>query len=172
VAGGEGGAQRFEGLKGAVLTCREPLARAALLVLCDAWPEAVAFERLVDEACARPESGDGDALRKAAPYLAQYLLKVYLTAGDSLLELHVVPPAVVRAAGERPRTSPLTWMQAATNGPVTTLRHEAVMPDARERLLLRHLDGDHDRASLRELLGGTEPDEMLRRLARNAFLAK
>jgi protein-L-isoaspartate O-methyltransferase len=67
----------------------------------------------------------------------------------SIVALHVHPPTVVAAAGERPRASALARYEAATQPHVTSLLHTRVrVLDANARRLLAMLDGDTDRAAL------------------------
>src|SRR5262249_15190105 len=49
---------------------------------------------------------------------------------------------------ERPVASPLARRQAATDAPVTSLRHRLVTLSEFDRVILRHLDGTRDRAAL------------------------
>jgi hypothetical protein len=63
--------------------------------------------------------------------------------------LHVQPPPLAIAPGERPRASPLARWQAARQDELTSLLHARVrVPDPNARRLLSLLDGTRDRASL------------------------
>jgi len=72
---------------------------------------------------------------------------------SSLVTLHVHPPALAVAAGERPAASPLARLQAQTQDDVTTLQHARVrLEDPNARRLLALCDGTRDRAALARAL--------------------
>lgn len=82
----------------------------------------------------------------AARPLETFLRDAYVGA---IVNLHVHPPALVAAAGERPLASPLARWQAARQEELTTLTHTRVrVPDPHARRLLTLLDGTRDRAAL------------------------
>jgi methyltransferase-like protein len=118
-----------------------------LRCLFEAWPAALAFEALWERVRARlPHVGDGDRLN-----LAEVLLSCYL---DGVVELHLRPPALAAAAGERPRASAVARYQAAAGQPLCNLRHCPVDLDAFDRLVLQQLDGTRGRPALLEALAG------------------
>jgi len=69
--------------------------------------------------------------------------------------LSVSPSAPQLEVTEHPRATRLARYQAEQGEFVTNLWHEAVRLSDVERHLLRHLDGERDRASLAELLLAT-----------------
>src|SRR5262249_29846596 len=135
----------FVGRKGASLACHEPLVKAAFLSLWEVWPEAMPFDALLRAAQKRLQAPEDDFSRNQyADFLCRYLLKLYSSAGSSLLDLHVHPPAVTRKVSERPTASPLARLQAAEGTRATNLRHELIDLDDVERRLLGHLDGTRE----------------------------
>jgi methyltransferase-like protein len=168
------GAERFEGLKQVVVTCREPVMKSAMHYLHEIWPDAVPFEELCrvahDRLPAREDDGP-DTRAKERQFLANSLLQMYAGASINLVELSLRRPRLARAVSPRPVVSPLARLQAEAGNRATSLRHESVRLNERERLALRHLDGSRDRAALAELLGGADAaDEELHKLARHGFL--
>jgi len=145
----------FETPAGVTLNSREPLVKAAMTCLAEAWPQALPFTQLVEKARARVqaikcEDHSADADTQA---LGQTLLSFYGTASTNLIELYLNPPAFVTAVSDRPRAFALARLQAARGPRVTNLRHESVFLGEFERQLLRLLDGTHDRAALADALG-------------------
>jgi methyltransferase-like protein len=140
----EAGRVTFRGPKGASLTTDEPLAKAAMLALGAAWPDAVPVSEL----------GDGEALQSL-------LLQAYAA---NLVQLHVWTPALATTPSARPRASALARLQATEGSRITNLRHATLeVTDDLGRHLIRLLDGTRDRpALLREL--DRPPDELERSL--------
>jgi SAM-dependent methyltransferase len=163
----------FVGRKGATLSCHEPLVKAAFLSLWEIWPEAVSFVSLLQSAQKRLQApGDDFSRNQYADFLCRYLLKLYSSAGTSLLDLHVCPPAVTRRVGARPVASPLARLQVQEGSRATNLRHELIELDEVERRLLGELDGSREWTTLAGLVGDGAPldlGEYMERLARKGF---
>ncbi len=165
---GPGVVEEFRGPSGGVMRTDLPLAKAAMLVLGEAWPRRLPFAELLVLAAARlADPGEADADHTAA--LARVLLA---TAWSGLVGLHVHVPRLAGKAGERPLASPLARRQLLSGDKAVTLLHTTVtVSDEVSRRLLLLLDGTRDRTALRDALAeqmdvrpGT-PDE------RAAFLA-
>jgi hypothetical protein len=151
----DAGRVTFRGPRGASLTTDEPAAKAAMLALGGAWPDAVPVAEL----------GDGEPLHGL-------LLQAYAA---NLVQLHVWTPALATAPSERPVASPLARIQAAEGTRVTNLRHATVeVPDDLGRRLITLLDGTRDRAALLAELGrpAEELDSSLAGLAAAALLER
>jgi SAM-dependent methyltransferase/methyltransferase-like protein len=135
------------------LTTTQPLLKAAFACLSSVWPKAVPFDavwtdvvrQLGDEADAVP-GGDGRA------FLADGLLRCYLTDSAHLVELHVCAPSIAIEPGERPMTTPLARYQSRHGADIATLNHSLADVGAVDRFVLAHLDGTRDRAALVRLL--------------------
>ena len=139
--------QRFVNAAGQAFPVALPLAKAGLMALSSAYPDALAYDELAFSAQsvlaqfgASPER-DEEAFRDAlfALLMAQAVLPTVSTQRYGC------------APGERPRAHALARLQAATPGCAATgARHEAVDLDAAGRALLSLLDGSR---SLDELAG-------------------
>jgi SAM-dependent methyltransferase len=140
----EAGRVTFRGPKGASLTTDEPLAKAAMLALGAAWPDAVPVSEL----------GDGEALHSL-------LLQAYAA---NLVQLHVWTPTLASTPSARPRASALARLQATEGSRITNLRHATLeVTDDLGRHLIRLLDGTRDRPALLHELD-RPPDELERSL--------
>jgi hypothetical protein len=127
----------------------EGLLRGALAHLAAAWPLGVPWGSLPRLArtpigsasgagAAASESRDEQDL--AADLICCYNLK--------LVEFRTHKPPYVVEISDRPLASPLARHQAATGNIVTSLRHEAGRVNDFSRIVLRHLDGAHDRSAI------------------------
>lgn len=146
------GPETFEGRKGASVTTTDPLAKHALHLLGDQWPEPLRFTDLLTRARARLQAPGGRlaSVEADALDLGKLLLQAY---ASGLVELHTYVPAYARKAGERPMASPMARFQARHGDFVTSLYHTSMsVEDAMARQLLLLLDGTRDRAALLEAL--------------------
>jgi methyltransferase-like protein/SAM-dependent methyltransferase len=137
----------FAGPADGAIRTAEPVTKAALLALADAWPGTVAFDALVDRArarCGRRQEGDPRVL---ATDLLQGLV-----AG--LIEVRTIPYGFTTTAGHRPLASPLARWQAERSTQVTNLRHESINIDTGMQRLLPLLDGTRTRQDLCAVLDG------------------
>jgi methyltransferase-like protein/ubiquinone/menaquinone biosynthesis C-methylase UbiE len=140
----EDGSETFQSPGKGAITTPNPLARAVLHLLHEAFPTAIPFGALSTQALAR--SGEDLTPFKATQRVAQI---VYASYAAGSMELSLRPPHVVREPAERPLASPLVRYQLR-EGPaaVVNLRHETTMVDERDRSLLLLLDGERDREAL------------------------
>ena len=130
--------ETFENERGKPFSSSHPAAKALLVALADAWPASVSFDELLARV------GAGETL------LADLLWSLYWSG---VAELHVEPPRCASFVSERPRASELARRQAARGAFVTNLRRRVLkIDDPIAKLLLLHLDGARDRASLLRLL--------------------
>jgi methyltransferase-like protein/SAM-dependent methyltransferase len=186
-----GAAEEFRTPRGSALSAGEPLLKAGLVHLAEAWPASVPFRNL--PAAARARLGLGPEAGPPAAGPARLLLASLLKcAAPTAVEFSVTPPRLVAEVSRRPAATPLARLQAVAGPTVTNLRHQAIPLSALDSQVLRHLDGSRDRAQLvraladgldRALLpttpgGRPDPrplgellDQCLRRLARHALLA-
>jgi methyltransferase-like protein/SAM-dependent methyltransferase len=148
-------AVRFTSSDDLSVTSEAPLTKAALLVLSEAWPQAVALERLLS--LARARLGREALLSRAdaerdRERLAGALLEMHGKASTGLVELWVTPPRLVRHPGPFPTARPLARWQARHAPAATNMRHERVALSDVARRLIGHLDGRTDRADLERAL--------------------
>ena len=143
--GADEGAESFRSPARGALTTANPLAKAALTLLFDAFPGAVAFGTLASEANAR--GGEELSAFKATQRVAEV---IYGAHRAGTVELHTQPPHIVTEVAERPMASPLVrWQLRDGPGRVTNLRHESIQVDGDQgRALILLLDGSRDRAML------------------------
>lgn len=156
----------FHGPKGAVIATAEPLAKAALLELGEAWPAWLTFSELLDRA--RRRLGGGPAGPEAGAGLAAFLLRCYRLG---FAELHAWPAPFASRVPERPRASALARLVARSAWGVPTLRHLVLsLDDPLARWLLPLLDGSRDRAALgRELVSAAAGGDLA--LEQDAWVA-
>src|SRR5262249_15110547 len=92
---------------------------------------------------------DTDSRSEGSQLLAQFLFQCFLS---NLVELQMHVPAFVTEVRERPLATPLARLQASADSRVTNRRHRGIELGTFDRLVLRHLDGSHDRAALLDIL--------------------
>jgi len=139
------------------LTTRDPLMKAAMTHLSQIWPESKAFDDLLVAAA------QGQAIAaEQSRQLATRLLHCY-TRG--LVEFSLSPPQLVARVSDRPLASPYAQRRAQDGPQVVNMRLESTVLTEPARLVLRHLDGQHDRAALialvREWVDGKTSSETL-----------
>lgn len=124
--------------KGTRITTNAPSVKAAIRLLREQWPRALAWSELAAAA-----GGDEHTLR-------EFLLGGY-AAG--LLEFHLGQTPFAPVPGPRPRASRLARLQARRGDTVTSLTHANIhLADAMGRALLGLTDGSRDRAAIAEAL--------------------
>jgi methyltransferase-like protein/2-polyprenyl-3-methyl-5-hydroxy-6-metoxy-1,4-benzoquinol methylase len=181
---------------GGTLASQVPIIKAAVSVLGERWPEAVAFETLLDESLRRmgydPESVAAQRER-AAGFLSENLIQCF---AQRAIHFYTVPPPARRDPGERPRLFSVSRRQAQTTTRVTSLLHELVALTELDRQLALLCDGtrtqedivnrlmeDFRQGKLKASGAGNEPSQIeaalakatrdsLARLARVALLEK
>jgi len=136
---------------GGKLATNNPLIKAALVVLFEHAPQALAFEAIWEEVHKRLDRGSESPTNApdAPAILKQALLRCYLS---SLIQAHSRPLGSITEIQECPLTSPLARIQAETADQVLNVRGRVVKLDPFERLTLRTLDGQHDRPAILKAL--------------------
>lgn len=131
----------------------QPLVKAALVALFDAWPSALSRDALWERVRERLRgaTGLGVDLDHGAGPLDEVLFEL---APRNLVSPHRHVPEFTPEPSERPRASRAARALAEMGGSVTSLRHRSLELDDFERLVLSKLDGSLDRAALAtELVG-------------------
>src|SRR5207237_5225603 len=117
--------EEFAGLNEMTLGTTDPIVKAALVCLAEAWPGAVAFEEVLRRARRRLEAA-GDPPREPSDedrfLVGKAALTAYAGGSDNLMELWLRPPQFTTTVSERPVASPLARLQAANGLMVSTLR--------------------------------------------------
>ena len=121
------------------VSSREPLIKAAHLLLTDSWPQAIAFEDLLVSAL-RQCSGLADQ-GKAEARLREHLIRCYAARA---IELHSSYSHFTTNSSDFPTVSVLARLQAQTGSIVTNRKHESVSLDVVGWQIVRCLDGRHD----------------------------
>ncbi|MBC8354685.1 MAG: methyltransferase regulatory domain-containing protein [Planctomycetes bacterium] len=138
---------------GSSLATADPLVKAAMISLREAWPASVLFEDLVTQAieklCPGPLLVDTDQFHRDAMRMAQPLLNCYATGH---IDVYVEPLSFALSIAEYPVASALARLQAGQVDSVTTLSHNMTRLNDLERRLLPLLDGQHNRAALVDAL--------------------
>ena len=146
---GSSSVETFLGPNKSSIKVDKPLVKAALVLLGNAWPQAIHFSELLSQAREFVGNVSQDLLaseKEDIHALGQVLLRAY-AAG--IIELHVSAPTFVTEPSQRPRASSLARLQAEGEGSMINLRHHNVQVEApMSRALLRLLDGSRDRAAL------------------------
>jgi len=177
-------AEQFAHPGAPTLTTRDPLMKAAMVVLAERSPLPVHFAKLVEEARGRlggVGAGGVGVSDEGVRQLAGRLLNCYTS---NLVEFTLSPPGFVTTVSERPVASPYARLRARRELKTTNVRLESVALTPPTALILQHLDGGHDRAALVGVLeewlktqpkrdpgkSGGYVDELLKTFARNAIL--
>lgn len=154
--------EEFTSPDGPCVETAVPIVKAALACLGKAWPAAIPFEDLVDEArrlwnasMASYASASADDIATSMPgrdesrvVLGNALLETFARAHGTSLRLSRHAPRVATTISERPAASPLARRQAREGQPITNLRHEVVSVTPFDRHLLPLLDGTRNRDAL------------------------
>lgn len=133
----------------AVISTRDPLMKAAMTVLTERWPLGWRFNDLVTAAHARLHKLDAVLDDAAQHQLATRLLNCY-TSG--LVELSLSVPSFITVVSQHPVASPYARLCARDREKVTTMKLQSLILPEAARIVLRHLDGAHDAASLADIL--------------------
>jgi SAM-dependent methyltransferase len=146
-------AETFVTPEGFSMTTSEPLVRAAMHALAQAWPAALDFPALLAHAtdAAGPQApADTVAARLRTVLLQAYLARIVMLQGT--------PPPLEAEPGERPLASPLARAQSAAGLPVVSslLHANARLEGELEPRLLALLDGTRDLRTLVDSLSSAE----------------
>jgi len=150
--------ETFRGDDRRTVSTNQPLIKAALVTLFDAWPSAMSFDALWQAVVARLSGTDQDLGPQARAVLAESLMNCYLS---NMLALHVYPPRFARDASPFPTARPLARHQARAGVPITNLRHRIARLTDADRVVLPHLDGTRGRADLLPLLAAAVDTQSL-----------
>lgn len=142
-------AEQFRIASGAAMDTSHPLAKAALCVLGERWPEALRFDELLAQARSRRGGDLGDAEQDAQD-LSAFLL---VADGIRFVRLMHQPPDWLRTVSDRPATTALVRWQAAAGLPITNAWRQSIpLDDPLLRYLLGLLDGTRRRPALVQAL--------------------
>ncbi len=141
-------AAQFQSQSGMVVSAANPMFKAAMLALIDAWPATISFVELLQHAVAKLGR---IATNEDLQTLALSVLNAYISS--DLLELYAAPVVFARVAGEKPVALVHARVRAADgHASVANRRHETAKLSDIALRLLPLLDGTRDRAALVEAL--------------------
>ena len=147
------GKEEFRSADGiARLSTNHPFVKATLVVLFRFYPRALSFDALWDEVQSLLRQGPAPPPPDAGHDRDRLAALVLQCFGSNLVELHLHPPRIAAEPGERPLASPLARLQAESDARITNLCLRHVEVSDFDRLVLRLLDGDHDRGAIVESL--------------------
>jgi methyltransferase-like protein/ubiquinone/menaquinone biosynthesis C-methylase UbiE len=137
--------ETFTTPQGFAMSTTEPLVQAAMHALARAWPAAVEFGTLLEEAT--KAAGAHTQRELVAERLQGVLLQAYLAR---IVVFQGAQPPLTAQPGEHPRASPLARAQAAVGRPaVSSLLHANVRLEGElENRLFVLLDGTRNREAL------------------------
>lgn len=139
---GKPGIAEFKTARGGTVSIDHGLSKAALLHLGKMWPQAVGFSDLLDSANVLLGGAAAPAGTERQADIEALMTMLFRLAGAGPVTLHLYPPRLSTAVGERPQASLLARYQAAAGPTVTNLRHTVVlMEDEIVRRLLLLADG-------------------------------
>jgi methyltransferase-like protein/SAM-dependent methyltransferase len=134
----------FQNDDGVVVSTSLPLTKGTLLVLYEAWPQALPLGDLFSAVSDRL-GRLGMPAEEAQALLFRSLVHLFLS---NLVALHTHVPPFVTRPGDRPCSTPLMRLQAATGAGVINRRHRQVELSVPDRAVLALLDGSGDRDSI------------------------
>lgn len=146
------GVQATFGLpQGVTINTSEPIVKAGLTVLHEAWPGALPFDQLFQKARQRLSnvSLEDAAIERDRGELAGTLLKLYSIGGTGLVEFWRRYPKFVTRVSEKPVASEVARLMARENQSVATLRHQCIMLNEIDRQVIPLLDGTQTRSTIR-----------------------
>jgi methyltransferase-like protein len=160
------GEEEFAGRAGGYIRTNQPLLKALLMVLSEAWPSPLSFREshAKVKTLLGPDEQAASARQDTSPTALENMIMHSFQTG--LVQLHVHVPRFIRQPSVRPVASPLArWQVGQGRSAVTNLFHSSVdiaEPVGRRLILL--LDGSRDRDQLRRDLvdaveAGTVPLE-------------
>lgn len=127
--------------------------KALILSLAEAWPSSLT----IPELCESVKKKLSEVLVVGQPEetsISQIVcvnMLQMLVRGD--IEFRYLPDRFISTVSDKPKVSPLTILQANTEGAITSHRHNMFNADPLTKLILKMLDGEHSKADLVDYLG-------------------
>ncbi len=153
---------------GMKISSGEPIVKAGMTVLAEAFPNAVPFAELFARARKKlgnvrsdlGSSGTGNnsaqetdpSLERDRNELAGTLLKLYSIGGCGLIEFWRSYPKFVTRVSDKPVASPVARLLAQENQSIATMRHQCIMLNELDRQLIPMLDGTHTQLAMQSKL--------------------
>ncbi|MEO8271212.1 MAG: methyltransferase regulatory domain-containing protein, partial [Aureliella sp.] len=135
--------QEFELGTETTLSTQLPIFKAALVVLRQAWPSLLPFDRVYHEANELLEQANVQQDRHDSQVaLGKAILTTYSSTSQPVIELSRRPVGFATELSNYPLASPLVRLQATCSQIVSNFRHESVRLSEAECFLLTQLDGN------------------------------
>jgi methyltransferase-like protein/SAM-dependent methyltransferase len=142
---------QFRNDRDVTATTNMPAAKAALMVLFEASPQALPFAEVWQRVKSRLDAGGVVLPEGARDGLAAMSVELFRSG---LVGLHMGLPAFVTVPADQPKATVLARLQARKGWPIVNRRHRLVEMPGFDRAVLTLLDGGHDRQALvRDLVG-------------------
>jgi methyltransferase-like protein/SAM-dependent methyltransferase len=135
----------FVAQNGTQMSTSDPVIKAALVALLEAWPRPVPVPDLTAAVAGRLGPVWSADPTRGRLTIAQTLLDFYLAG---LVTLHTHAPPFAVEPSDRPVGFPPARLQAADRDLVCTATHQEATVPPLERFVLRQLDGTRDRAAV------------------------
>jgi SAM-dependent methyltransferase len=130
---------------GARISSGEPLTKAALLELCARWPATLAFDELIEAACARLRDAGSDVGTPDRERLAADLIECLLRKA---VIARCIEPAIATSVADAPKLSAFNRIMADREGWIASAHHHRIELSGPAQKLAPLLDGTRDRAAL------------------------
>jgi hypothetical protein len=148
--------EKFENKLGARVQTDSQLAKIALLLLEEEWPQSVAFSELLRRAKEKLGASGESRPENEEEELREFENVLFRSYATGLIELHTYSPKIDRRITEKPIASPLARWQVRDGNFITALFHASLaIQDSLTRELLTLMDGTRDRATLLTALEGS-----------------
>ncbi len=142
--------ETFQGEKGVSVTTAHPLAKAAMRVLAENWPNRLPFSELESFSRSMLANSSSPAaqtedVEKGTTAIAEVLLA---GATAEIVNLHHSPARYTTSVSDKPVASSLARAQAVVGASVSTLRHRSLTLTSLGQHMINLLDGKHDHGRL------------------------
>lgn len=144
-------AAQFTCQSGLNMSVSEPILKASLLVLQQAWPASRPCMEVLAEASKKiglALPSEGPALDNLIFQLGQMLVTAYTSLPIGSVEITTRAVRSISLTGSKPRVHAFAKHQAKTLGAVTNIRHHIMRIGDFEKNILPYLDGQHDLPSI------------------------
>ena len=150
----DGQTVEFRSARGQTVSTNEAIPKAVYLELGEAWPRALPYCELREQACRRAGI-EGTLDLETEAKLIRMLVS---SLANALVDFHVYQPPFCAEVSERPVASAVACWEAEAGKPVTSLLLSvAALQEPELRKLLPLLDGTRDQDALRAELRRSDP---------------
>ncbi len=137
---------------GRIITTSNPILKALMYTLADAWPASLTLPQLcqvIEQRLSGIDQATNTDHQSVVDECESHLLHM-LVRGD--LKFRYVHDRFVREISQRPAVSHYARLQSRDGNDITTLRHVTVVADSLSRIIINALDGARTKEDLVSLL--------------------